>query len=525
MWYFSGRNRSAIYAHNGGNFDHLFVLRWLLTFKPNCTIEFVPTQSSILLMTVTIGKQKYEFRDSMRLMPASLDSISKTLLGRGKIENINYDTLHMDPRRYEYLQRDCIDLFQCIRLWKQTVENRLSGACGLTAAATAIETLRRSYLTKSIPQTIPEVEEIVRRGYYGGRTEVFCKGATFTKEKPLRCFDINSMYPWAMSQRLPIELLLFGKSYLNVNCAGFVECTVDTVNADREALQYPVLPFRHEGKLLFPLGRFRGVWSTIELKQALRHGYKVLDIGKAVYFRTEAVFERYVNKLYSLRDKSKADYDATLSKIAKLLLNATYGKFGTNREREKLWIRPTLRDVIDKEMTPLQGPLQLPVYVEQVKCDADYILPHLAAWITALARVRLLEYIYSCKESVYYCDTDSVYTTSKLESSTRLGEMKEEYGDIKEAYFVAPKVYRLVHGDGHETSRVKGFSTFGKGFVGSVMELQQGAAINCSAFSKMRTVIRGDFGLIVRQKRLRGESEKRIFAADGTSKPLEIRTC
>jgi hypothetical protein len=101
--------------------------------------------------------------------------------------------------------------------------------------------------------------------------------------------------------------------------------------------------------------------------------------------------------------------------------------------------------------------------------------------------------------------------------------MKEEYGDIIEASFVAPKVYRLVHTDGHETSRVKGFSTFGKGFVGSVMDLQQGSAIKCSAFSKMRTVIRGDFGLIIRNKRLHGDSEKRIFASDGTSKPLEVR--
>lgn len=526
MWYFGGPLRCAIYAHNGGNFDHLFVLRWLLTFKPDTQIEFVPTQSSILLMTVTIGKRKYEFRDSMRLMPASLDSIAKTLLGEGKLENIDYDNLHTDPRRYEYLQRDCMQLFSCIRTWRQTVESKLGGACGLTVAATAIETLRRGYLQKTLHQTTPDVETLVREGYYGGRTEVFNKGGTFTKEKPLRCYDVNSMYPWAMSQRLPTVLLTTSEHYLNLHCAGFVECTVDTSTCDSLAKRYPVLPYRQNGKLLFPLGKFRGVWSTVELKMALLRGYRISEVGRAAYFKTENVFQKYVLELYKLRDKKRPDYDETLSKIAKLLLNATYGKFGTNREREKLWIRPSIEDVIAKRMTPLQGPLNLPVFVEHVECDAEYILPHLAAWITALGRVRLLEYIYQCKEPVYYCDTDSVYTTSVLPSSTELGEMKEEYGNIIEANFVAPKVYRLVHSNGKETSRVKGFSTFGKGFVGKVLDLQQGASVACSAFSKMRTVIRGDFGLIVRQKRLRGESEseKRIFAANGTSVPLEIRT-
>lgn len=524
MWYFGGSLRCAVYAHNGGNFDHLFVLRWLLTFKPEAQIEFVPTQSSVLLMTVRIGKRQYEFRDSMRLMPASLDSIAKTLLGEGKLENIDYDKLHEDPRRYEYLQRDCLQLYSCIRVWRQTVETRLAGACGLTVAATAIETLRRGYLQKTLLQTTPDVEALVREGYYGGRTEVFNKGGTFTKDKPLRCYDVNSMYPWAMSQRLPTTLLTVSERFLNLHCAGFVECTVDTANCDKQARQYPVLPLRHEGKLMFPLGRFRGVWSTIELKMASDHGYRIFSVGRGAYFKTESVFEKYVTELYKLRDKKRSDYDETLSKIAKLLLNATYGKFGTNREREKIWIRPNLQDIIDKEMTPLQGPLNLPVYVEKVECDAEYILPHLAAWITALGRVRLLNYIYQCKESVYYCDTDSVYTTSVLPSSAALGEMKEEYNDIVQAGFIAPKVYRLVHSSGKETTRVKGFSTFGKGFAGSVVDLQAGLPVTCSAFSKMRTVIRGDFGLMIRQKRLKGENEKRIFAADGTSKPLEVRT-
>ena len=327
-----------------------------------------------------------------------------------------------------------------------------------------------------------------------------------------------------MAQRLPVaQITGNSKGKLNLESPGFVECTVDSQYCDRLASQYPVLPYRKDGKLLFPLGRFRGVWSTVELRMAYEHGYSIADVGDTVYFSCKAVFEKYVKSLYELRDKSRSDYDETLSRIAKLLLNATYGKFGTNRQREKLWVRPSLHDIIEKKMMPLQGPLTLPVFVEQVQCEASYILPHLAAWITALGRIRLLRYIYSCKLPVYYTDTDSLFTCDTLETSTELGGLKEEYNGITQARFALPKVYRLQRVNGDVTSRVKGFSTFGRGFVGEVEALQRGESVTCSAFSKMRTVFRGDFGLITRQKRLRGEDEKRIFAEDGSSVPITVR--
>ena len=523
-WLFMRKRADPLYAHNGGNFDHLYVLKWLLTHATQASIELIPTQSSILLMTVILEGVRYEFRDSMRLMVGGLDTLAKALLGQGKVEGINYETLHLDPIRYEYLKRDCVALYDCMVKFRVTVKDGLGGSMGLTAAATAINTIKTSYLAHSIKHLTPESETLVRSGYYGGRTEIFHRGGKFNRQEPLQCYDVNSMYVWALGQKLPTQEHHRSEQMPNLDCDGFCECTVDTSECDALSRKYPCLPFRGKNKLLFPLGIFRGTWTTHELRFAVQHGYKIIEGGKNVYFLMEAIFEKYVNTLYKLRDKSLPSYDDTLSRIAKLLGNSTYGKFGTNRDRELLHIRPPLKDVIEKDMTPLQGPIDLPVYVEEMQCDGDYVLPHFAAWVTSLARVRLLNFIFQCSPwKIYYCDTDSIYTCAELGDSKKLGEMNREYSDIIEADFIQPKVYRLVHLDGHQSIRAKGFSEFARGFTGNFSSLKEHNQIECSAMSKMRTVLRGDFGLIVRRKRLKENAEeKRTFLADGSSVPLKV---
>lgn len=524
-WQFLRFPHGPIYAHNGGNFDHLYVLRWLLRYFPKARVEFVPTQSSILLMTVYIDGRKYEFRDSMRLMVAGLDDIAKTLLGTGKVQGIDYETLHTDSRRYDYLKRDCVALYDCIVKFREIVTKRLGGNVGLTAAATSIDTLRTGYLKRSIAGLTESREGFVRLGYYGGRTEVFhtANSCVFREPNYLRCYDVNSMYVWALAQPLPCDF--FCETYgRRLTGSGFLECEVDASDCNEAARQYPILPYRCEGKLLFPLGRFRGVWTTEEINRALLYGYRIVWIGRGIWFRLSIVFKQYVDTLYRLRDKSLPTFDPTLSAIAKVLGNACYGKFGTNRDREKIHLSPSVEEILEKGMRPLQGPFDLPVYVEDCQSEASYILPHLAAWVTSLARLRLLTYIHKCLPSrVFYCDTDSVYTTAELPTGKGLGEMKVEYEDIIKAEFTAPKVYRLTHSNNHTSVRAKGFSQFAKGFNGDYEAFARGAYQTCSAMSKLRTVLRGDLGLMLRRKHLLGEGPKRKFLSDGSSVPWTIR--
>jgi hypothetical protein len=153
------------------------------------------------------------------------------------------------------------------------------------------------------------------------------------------------------------------------------------------------------------------------------------------------------------------------------------------------------------------------------------MLPQISAWVTALGRVRLGTKLLELGREVFYGDTDSVFTTVETACGTSLGEWKDEYAKdpIVYAYFLAPKVYVLRHASGKITNKAKGFSRFADTLPKDAVQcLREGKDIEVSRFAKMRSVIRGDFGLVVQRKRCHLDYEKRIFRQDGTSYPRRI---
>jgi hypothetical protein len=360
---------------------------------------------------------------------------------------------------------------------------------------------------------------------------------TFAKH-PLILYDVNSMYAWAMTQEIPDKVYCqLGSNYrgkIPFNRCGFVRCSVFVPD-----MPIPPLPYR-QGKLLFPTGYLTGTWSTVELRIAVKLGVKILQHHESVYFKTQKPFVHFVETMFKFRDKGREDYNEAMSTIAKLIVNSTYGKFGMGSIREAIHINPDLAEVLHKRMRPIETPVNVPVFVEALTVETDYMLPHIAAWITALARVRLLEGLLLLPaESVYYCDTDSIVTSARLPDSivgTKLGQFKVEewpkksgggpMDNIVKAEFVGPKVYSLTGTKkGQVKAKAKGFSQFGGGSKltpDSIAKLKEGGGLLCSRFSKCRTVIRGQFGLLKGEKHLLMKSEKRIFSKDGSSVPISI---
>lgn len=84
--------------------------------------------------------------------------------------------------------------------------------------------------------------------------------------------------------------------------------------------------------------------------------------------------------------------------------------------------------------------------------------------VTALSRALLYRGMLPCSD-LYYCDTDSIFTTSTLPSSDELGAFKHEY-TAEEGYFAAPKFYRVTLKEKNEDGstllvdkvKAKGFS-------------------------------------------------------------------
>lgn len=315
------------------------------------------------------------------------------------------------------------------------------------------------------------LHRFVRRAYYGGRTEVFRDGYGPPPHKcarqdkddsndwvcyfcmdwelsnpPLNYGDVNSMYAWAMLGPVPTDLSHVKTGNVDLNRAarlgylGFVECTVKIP----DDCYLPPLPVKHEGKLLFPVGTFHGVWTSEELATVEMVGGSILKMERSVWFRGSRIFEDYINHWYKYRNKDAPDYDPATDMVAKQFMVSLYGKFGMNADREKLWFYPTDEDFAEHELRAIADEV-FGAYVEKTYAEPPYVIPHIAAYVTSRARVLLFTLMLDMlrrNHLIYYCDTDSIITSAPVKDSRELGGLKKVC-EIASGIFVAPKMYFL----------------------------------------------------------------------------------
>lgn len=433
-----------IYAHNGGRFDFLHILPWLAHEGIKLGYKFcaIPAGKSGGIQILDVWKEQgdskkkrkgtWRFLDSIKLIPLGLDKASKTLGVPGK-DKLPLDT-HEESFLWEkYNERDCKALWDVLTRFRTLVEDRLGGEIGITAPSTAMKTFRKRYLKEELPRS-RSVHDFIFPAYCGGRVEVFKRLG-----KGLHYYDINSSYPAVMCEPMPVGPAIewngnFPKVFSDSGrYVGFVECDVD-IPAD----DLPVLPLKRDGKLLFPAGKFRGVWDWCELELVKEH---IVKIYRSVWFESKPILKEMVLDLYPYRDKSLPGYEDGLSFVVKLLLNSLYGKFGQKPERRKvvLW-----DENLPKGAEPVDGTPDSFVWYINEDVEACYIMPQIAAHVTALARVRLYKYMLLAGKDLAYCDTDSIITSALIPNSTKLGELKDEYPGITfEGEFLAPKLYML----------------------------------------------------------------------------------
>lgn len=581
---FNGYN---IYAHNGGSFDHLFWLAWLTEHDDEYGFEVIPVQSSIQKIEVwkkpeTPGekpKLRWTFLDSMKLLPMGLERACKTFGLPGKVDhdlNMHED----DPHWSQYLAQDCFALAEVLTKAHDLIEHVLGGEVGMTTPATSMKLFRRQFLGRGgSPSRVPRFahwpgcrgkrktekgyeecpgcfHEWVRRAYYGGRTELF-----ETHGEGLRYFDINSSYVAAMRETMPSgtrEVTDHLDWRRHEHYIGFVECTVRIP----EDCYLPPLPHRDQetGKLIFPVGVFTGVWDTEELKLLEDPSVKgeIVHVEKVVWFKRQHLFVDMVDKLWGLRDKSRADYDEGLSALAKLLGNGLYGKFGMKQDRTTVVFA---RDVTNPEeecflcgqaknpeqfvcqecdgSTPANGDPSSNVWYQQKRVDAPYIIPQIAAHVTTLARVRLWKFMRAALDAggrLFYSDTDSIITDVILPSSSELGALKDEYPGVDDlrGAFVQPKVYMLETEEGfpekdkpkeewkHSKVTMKGFPP--KMRTKENLELLlKGETLGWERLEKVRTLARSGFKrspmMAKVTKAFKSKYDKRTLREDGTTKP------
>lgn len=435
----SKRHGWTYYCHNGGGFDFLFFLPWLMAnlARKGLVMTLIPVGNSRLLsIHVTVKGQKWggwKFVDSLRTLPMGLDSAGKAFGVGGKnlsaLVDVNgkpfeLDTPSSDPAWIPYNERDCRLLYEVLEVAHDMVENEFGGEMGLTAPATAMKTFRRSFLKAPIRRDT-STHEFIREGYFGGRTEWLISHGAF-----LSYFDVNSSYPHAMTKTMPVgDAQVWGDSEPPASWQekriGFCRVTVHVP----DDIELPPLPVRADGayfpegsgldgKLLFPTGTLKGVWEWDELKNALDEGCKIIEWHESVWYEAGPLLAEYVETLYRYRDKAHCfrcnasignDYHCAacnqtgyllgLDAWAKLLLNSLYGKFGQRAER--MSYHSAGDPLLPEGSMPLvsEDP-HCPIWVSQTEVDSPFIMPQIAARVTAIGRVTLYKAARKAQKSV-----------------------------------------------------------------------------------------------------------------------------
>ena len=414
----------------------------------------IPRGSGLLCFDVKVEMGTGEictltFHDSSALLPFSLKSITKNFGVESMKTDWNHATSlpYMTPSMSEYNKTDCLGLHQSItKYFNYPIIRRAGGAH--TIAGQAMRVLRTK-MDVEIFSLTPRIDRFVRKAYFGGRTEIF--KPLFTGPGSIRCADVNSLYPTVMRnvpevgqvpREYPAKFSHFDFNY-RPDVIGFYEAEVEVP----DDMYCPPLGVVWEidggHKFIFPTGRFKGYWSTLELEYAKTLGVKVIRTGQGAIFEGGGnFFRRYVDDLYEIRERSERE--SVDNVIAKLLLNSCYGRFGLKVNRENL--------VVDEGQAGIQtgaggdgfilensgSKIRL---VKEPKVLNTFNNVAVSAWVTSASRVYMHRLYMKGLSELYYTDTDSLFTTAPFSDEKGLGGLKIEY-EAAAACFFAPQNLR-----------------------------------------------------------------------------------
>lgn len=469
----------TVYFHNFARFDGIIILRYYADRGNQYKIKTLLRNHKLYELKVYLGdKLLLRFRDSCTLLPSRLDTLAKTLCPElGSKGSIPHDDLKVSnllvhsEDLINYLRQDIL-LLGGVMLKAQEInwsKYHIDIEDVMTLSSLSLKIFRQNYFDdETFPIHIPTKNQdtFIRRGYYGGHADVY---------KPygdnLYYYDVNSLYPFIMKEYpMPCGIPVWQNNLESVgldSLFGFIEAyVVCPTNISR-----PFLPYRDKkGTLLFPTGKFIGVFYSEELKFARDLGYHIIPLRGYLFEKKSSPFQSFISHLYESRLEAKKAGDEAMTYIYKILMNSLYGRFGMNPESTVTEIcnQKKYEELMKKDNFQSAEKLTDHYYIVNyisnsiIVDDNDWKAPkmsavQLSAAITACARIHMYPFI--SRPDCYYTDTDSIILGSPLSddliSSIELGKFKLEC-NVKRGIFLAPKSYMLDIEDDRNIIKHKG---------------------------------------------------------------------
>ena len=439
----SGKN-IRWYAHNA-QYDWRYIVDELVD-KYEKTIQFLMRSDNDVFVIKT---HLFELVDSYAVFPQSLKKMSESFdpeYGKLEIDDIT----QFDPQNLqhqEYAKRDAFTLVRSLKNYDKAIYQIFGVHIAYTVASTAVKAWRSTIKTNYFKPD--RIDQFVRTAYFGGLVAL-SSNKTFEQ---VYTYDINSSYPYTMRE-FGVPYGTYAQAFHVVpDYPGVYRVLVQTP----DDLVFPILPKRiKKGKsdyIVWAQGVFETCVTNIELDFAVKNGYKILKIYEGVIWKEIVYpFGDFVDLCERTRWKHKG---TPFELVAKLMQNSVYGKFGSRTERTELFIPQS--DAEHEGAFPWGSSEKL--WIRDQHIESIQALPQWAVFITAQARLNLLEKIYELGvENVIYCDTDSITTTKTMDKK----HIGDAYGKFKlektwrTFRAIAPKVYVGELDNGNMLGAVKG---------------------------------------------------------------------
>lgn len=355
----------------------------------------------------------------------------------------------------EYCENDSIiTKNSIIKYWEIIEENGLIyNKKILTAARLSIENYFKMDGIKIKKKINIRNDRLIRKGYFGGRTEVF--GNLDENEIALH-FDWSGMYAKCMCEKvLGGEIEIKSKNISNFNKPGYYWIKYE------QNMNIPILPIKND-KLLFINGVLEGWYWFEEILLAIEYGVKIKEIKGMI---SSEYYEKFIEKFVIINNKIR-EKGGLYNQIGKNNNNSFYGRLGMNPERLEEYIGSEYNGddfIKSKEINN--------VFIGYKKSEKKISNVLVAASITSKARIRLYKGMMDVlKEGgrILYTDTDSIIAAFKKDIykeklDKEIGEVyfdsKKEDTIIVDGVFAMPKTYAIKYLNGKEIVKIKGFKT------------------------------------------------------------------
>jgi len=429
-WCGDPSHNDVLYFHNL-KFDGEYIIHWLLTHGYTFIKDKKERADNTFTTLITDMGQFYsievyfevknsrhvnkvKFLDSLKILNFSVDQIGKDFgLPIRKLE-LDYKAKReighvLTPHEVDYIRNDVEIMARALNIMFE------EGLTKMTIGSDALSDYKSMCpnFKKYFPVLPNEIDKDIRASYKGGFTYL----NPLYKEKETGggiVFDVNSMYPARMVyDLLPYSNPIFfnGKYEFDPLYPLYVQQL--TCIFELKKGKVPSIQIKHNS-LFIPneyVASSDGCEVTLTLTsvdlELFFENYNVTDITWHSGWKFQAMnglFTDYIEKWTEKKIEAKKEGNSALYRIAKLMLNSTYGKFGLNGNSRKKY--PFLAP--DNSVKYAMGEMEQrkTIYIPIASFITSYARAYIIRSWQKISDYSLTKYGF---DAVVYADTDSLH--------------------------------------------------------------------------------------------------------------------